>query len=95
MPCPSDNPASLPEHHPFWPRQHVLTSHVRQYPAATLTPARDGFAAERQPGVLPISSTPLPFHRNFTTLSRPSMPLEYFKAMVSPVVAVLSMPLKP
>ncbi len=27
-------------------------------------------------GVLPISSTPLPFHRNFTTLSRPSMPPE-------------------
>ena len=31
--------------------------------------------------VLPISSTPLPFHRNFTTLSRPSMPPEYRSAI--------------
>jgi hypothetical protein len=44
--------------------------------------------------VLPISSTPLPFHRNFTTLSRPSTPLEYFSVMVSPVVES-AMPLNP
>ena len=48
----------------------------------------------RQP-VLPMSSTPLPFQRNFTTLSSPAMPLEYRSATVSPVVAELSMPLKP
>jgi hypothetical protein len=32
--------------------------------------------AAAQPGVLPMSSTPLPFQRNFTTLSSPGMPLE-------------------
>ncbi len=45
--------------------------------------------------MLAISSTPLPFHRNFTTLSRPGTPLEYFSATVSPVLAELSMPLNP
>ena len=45
--------------------------------------------------VLPISSTPLPFQWNRTTLFSPLVPLAYISATVSPVVAVSSMPLKP
>lgn len=52
-------------------------------------------AAESQPGVLPINSTPLPFQRNLTTLSSPGTPPENFSATVSPVVYVVSRPLKP
>ena len=48
-----------------------------------------------QPPVLPMSSTPLPFQRNFTMLSSPSVSLEYRSATVSPVLADVSMPLKP
>ena len=42
-----------------------------------------------------MSSTPLPFQRNFTTLSSPGTPLEYRSATVSPVDVEFSMPLKP
>ncbi len=53
-------------------------------------------APPRQPpGVLPISSTPLPFQRNFTVLSRPSIPPEYFRTTVSPVLCEVSIPLNP
>ena len=45
--------------------------------------------------VLPMSSTPLPFQRNFTTLSSPGTLLEYRSATVSPVEVEFSMPLKP
>ena len=45
--------------------------------------------------VLPMSSTPLPFQRNFTMLSSPAMSLEYRSATVSPVLADVSMPLNP
>jgi len=48
-----------------------------EHAATVCEPADTKFAeGAPQPGVLPISSTPLPFHRNFTTLSRPSMPPE-------------------
>ncbi len=52
-------------------------------------------SARGQPGVLPISSTPAPFQRNLTTLSRPGVPLEYTSATVSPVLSVGSMLLNP
>lgn len=45
--------------------------------------------------MLPISSTPLPFHRNFTTLFSPVAPLVNERATVSPVLWVGSRPLKP
>ena len=44
--------------------------------------------------MLPISSTPLPFQWNFTTLSRPRA-LVYFSATVSPVLWDVSIPLNP
>ncbi|EUA86185.1 hypothetical protein I551_7332 [Mycobacterium ulcerans str. Harvey] len=42
-----------------------------------------------------ISSTPLPFHRNFTTLPNPLMPVAYVNATVSPVHCEVSIPLNP
>ena len=56
--------------------------------------ARSAVGPAQPPGLLPISSTPLPFHRNLTVVDRP-MPLGYVNAIVSPVVCAASMPLKP
>src|SRR4029079_2818497 len=57
--------------------------------------AQMSVSVRSQPGVLPISSTPAPFQRNLTTLSKPGVPLEYTSATVSPVLSVCSMLLKP
>src|ERR1700758_4690151 len=48
----------------------------------------------RQWPALAISSTPLPFQRNFTTLGRP-IPPDYTNATVSPVHCEVSIPLNP
>lgn len=47
------------------------------------------------PGVLPRTSTPLPFHRNFTRLFKPVIPPEYVNATVSPVDCDSSTPVNP
>ena len=44
--------------------------------------------------MLPITSTPLPFQRNFTTLCSPSPSLNV-SATVSPVLCAGSIPLNP
>lgn len=76
---------------------HMLGADHRPQPLRQRDAHLAGLSQRRgaQRTLLAISSTPLPFQRNFTTLSSPSRPVEYVSATVSPVHCAVSMPVKP
>ncbi|BDB44359.1 hypothetical protein Mkiyose1665_52790 [Mycobacterium kiyosense] len=66
----ADKPDPAAPSVPSW-QSPVARESGEEYPLAVERPPSDDRAAQRPP-VLPISSTPLPFHRNLTTLPTPS-----------------------